>query len=748
MRKAAYVVAAILAGILIFVAVLPRVVSLEGYRPALLAVLEEKTGRKASFSAVSLSLFPGIGIKVRNLTLSGDPNHESEKLLSAPEAEFRLALLPLLSGRAELGRLILSHPAILLRKYADGSTSLTEMAGRMLHPVPAVRAVDLREAQLGFRIQDGDGRERAYDVTSVTARIGGFDGNGCDFDVSARIGGRLRGHVSLKGRLARERGDSGPFLLKADGDLFRQDISVEGRVTPSDAGPDMDLSLAMRRVRLGDLREMFREPPALLERVRPEGFARLSAKLSGPPEALGFEIDVDLREAGWTVTPGLQKFIDMPCMLVLQGHRFPDLLMISNAEVRFPPLLLIGNLSMVPSTGAYEWFASSRIASLSEFASSRGELLQRWSLAGRVTASGKGRKKDAGTPGGWSVGVDLGEVGFQQPDSGIEFRGLDGHLVLSPGALEFEPLAGLCNGQSFTLRGRLSQGDTATGPLALKMAYLDLDNLFPEGGHGRKGAKPEAGAETQQVAFSANLSIDAGRVRGIDFRDLAGRVRFEKGAHAFEALRAKVYGGELSATGEIETGGKTPALRMRVSLKDVEASELLSRKTRLGKLVSGPVTMTARIEGGIRDFADFSRTATGEGSLSLSDGKIEGIALPGDAARLAGLPASRPTGKNEGTAFSKMSADFRIGGGKIRTDRLWIESGRFGLEGTAALGFDRTIDFVGRLQLPAGSAGATHGASARYLTGPSGRIEIPLVISGGLRSPAMAIDSRAMAGDK
>src|SRR5512145_50826 len=101
MRKASIVVAvAVLAAVLLAI-LLPRLVSLDFLKPRIVALLEEKTGRKVSFSKISLSLFPGIGVKVVGLAVSGDPGHAGENLLSVPEAEIRVALLPLLSGRAE-----------------------------------------------------------------------------------------------------------------------------------------------------------------------------------------------------------------------------------------------------------------------------------------------------------------------------------------------------------------------------------------------------------------------------------------------------------------------------------------------------------------------------------------------------------------------------------------------------------------------------------------------------------------------
>ncbi|TFG58793.1 MAG: AsmA family protein, partial [Deltaproteobacteria bacterium] len=97
MRKAAIAAAVIVLVLVIAAVVVPRLVSVESLKPRVVAALEEKTGRRIGLSGLSLSLFPGIGVKVTGLTVSGDPRHPGERLLSVPETEIRVAIAPLLS---------------------------------------------------------------------------------------------------------------------------------------------------------------------------------------------------------------------------------------------------------------------------------------------------------------------------------------------------------------------------------------------------------------------------------------------------------------------------------------------------------------------------------------------------------------------------------------------------------------------------------------------------------------------------
>ena len=190
MRKAG-IVAAVLGFLLVIAALLlPRLVSLDSFRPRIVASLEEKTGRTIGLSGLSLSLFPGIGVKVEQLTVSGDARHPGERLLSVPEAEIRLAIAPLFSGRTEFTKFILRRPEIRFRRYLDGTHSATAIVARLANEekptaaapaekpkekvAVAVREIRVEEAKLSFLQEEKAGRESAWELAPFTLRVSGI----------------------------------------------------------------------------------------------------------------------------------------------------------------------------------------------------------------------------------------------------------------------------------------------------------------------------------------------------------------------------------------------------------------------------------------------------------------------------------------------------------------------------------------------------------------------------------------------
>lgn len=772
MRKVAVVAAVVVIAVVLLAIVLPMVVSLEAFRPRMIALMEEKTGRKVAFAKVSFSLFPGIGLKITGLTVSGDTGQPEENLLSAPETEIRVAILPLLTGKVEFGRVILRRPEVAFRVYRDGTHSATRMAEGLARqkgaapsaarePVSvAIETLSIDEAKLHLFLEEEDGKETRWEIDPLTVHLDGVGGRRNDFSIETRIAGALQGEIGIAGSITREGGKAGgpmPARLVAKGKTFGQPLSMEGTVSAPPGGAEADITVTFARIDMGKVVGMFAEPSAWLAKAAPEGVATLLIKASGNAQTMGFEAEADLTRAGWTVMPGLRKFIDAPCTVVAQGRRFTDLYVLSNAELHFPPLRVIANALLVPTTGAREWTASARIASLSELAKNRGGGLSRWSPAGRITASGKGKRPSSSAADAWNVSLDLGNVAFRLPEEKVEMADLDGHAEITSKTVEFHPLAGLFNGQRFSLRGTVSMGTSPVGQVSLRMPYLDFDALFPPGEDGGKAKESKqaspAGKEGEKTEFSArgDLTIDAGKIRGLEFKELTWNGRYVDRTLFLDSLRARMYGGEATVAGRIGFKPPSPDFRVKVTVKNLPVEEILSRKTSLKNFLTGAASLTADLGGGARDFDDFSRTASGAGSFRVAGGKIKGVDLLGVAAGLSGLagtlspakPAPGGGGAME-TQFSDLAADFRIEAGKIRTDNLRIVSEKMGLDGKAALGFDRSFDFRGTLVLPKGLSDRARGVEGKFLTGSSGRVEIPLVMSGPVTTPAISIDGEAL----
>jgi uncharacterized protein involved in outer membrane biogenesis len=781
MRKVAVCAAAVVLVLVIAAVVLPRLITLDSLKPRIVAALEEKTGRKIALEHLSLSLLPGIGVRVTGLTVSGDPRHPEEQLLSVPETEIRVAIVPLLSGRTEFTKFILRRPEIRIRTYPDGTHSITDIgkrfAGEKKFAAPsagekekevavAVKAVRVEQATLALVSEEAGNKQSRWEISPITVRMSGIGDERNDFEISSRIEGQVRGEVSFAGHLSRAQGgETGRVAsaIQGEGMLFGQKVSVAGEIYTNKEPPAVDLTISFPGIELDTIPEILKDSPAPLAKAQLKGVIPLTVKVTGGLSSPGFEAEADLTRAGGTLIadPELRKHIGTPCTIVAKGSYSSDRLHLSSAVLRLSPLSVTGSAILHPETGAREWAVSAKISSLADLGKLRGAgPLPAWSPEGRLTAAGKGRRKRAMAAETYEGSLDLDGVGLRVPGRGIDFRSLAGKITLTPRSVTFSRLGGLLNGKRFSLAGTTSLGPAPAGEVDLRMAYLDVDALFPPGEE--EGKKEEEKSPPDQstdekgqerkISTRIRLAIDAGKARGVEFTDLKGLIRYEKGNLHLDSVSARMYGGDVAISGLVKLASPAPDFQVKVAVKDFAAEEILSRKTSLKDFLSGPVSLSADLGGGMKDFADFTRTATGSGSIKVTGGKIKGLDLLGTAAGLAGLSSLVPgvgalpggAAKKE-TTFSDLSASFRVEGGKIRTESLRIISDKLGLSGKAAVGFDRTLDFRGSIRLSKEMSKRFRGKMGKFLVGPEGEVEIPLILTGPLVSPAASLDTAALA---
>jgi len=763
MRKAAVVLAIVVAAVAFAAAAVPRLVSMDAYRPRVAAAILERTGRAPSFSKISLNLLPTVSIHLSDFTLSGPPSLPAERFLIAPKAEFRVALLPLLAGRNEFSTFLLHRPRITVRRFRDGTLSaadVLERLGAQDAPAPGGAFGPTTSVVLkGARIEDGtlsviheeeNTPEFRTEISPFSLRISGMGEPAKRFTLEASIRKPAEGKVTLTGNALRNAAGTGGggLLFRAEGKAFGQKFTAQGTLGAPTGAPEADLSLSFPKVDVGRARESFRELWPVLSDWKAQGVATVSVRLAGDFKSLGFEVEADLTRTGWTVAEGVQKFIDSPCTLILEGHRFPGVVAVSNAELRFPPLLLMANATFSPSTGVRDWALSARVSDLADFAKARGEGFTKWSPSGRFVLSGKGRK-EPGAEGTYILEADLAGVGLSFPGRRFALSGFKGHVDVTPGSVEFSPLAGLVNGQRFLIRGKVGRGETPAGEVELRMGYLDLDELLPAGertGTRKNGADVTATLEEwdERLAFYADVSIDAGNLWGVEFRGLSGHVRREKGTFTFEGIRATLFGGEVLLSGGLGKPGDGTGLRARVSARDVELSEFLGAVSSLEDYLSGKGTLSLDIAGSRKDLAEFLRTAEGKGSLRIQDGKLGGVdLLARAAAAVEGRKEAAPAPGE--TAFREVSAHLAVGGGKVRFTNLQMTSGSMEVDGDAVVGLaDHGLELFCTLWLSRELSTGLPWSGRGFPVSAEKRVGVPLLVSGTLRNPSVAVDTTAL----
>jgi uncharacterized protein involved in outer membrane biogenesis len=139
MRKLAIIAAAMCAVIVVVLALLPRFLDVDHYRPRIQAELQNRLGRVVSLGTIKASFFPP-SLIVNNVVIGEDLGFGSGPFAKARQLDVRIALLPLLDKDLQVKSLRLINPDIQLIKNQNGQwnyASLGQASSPMTAETPA-----------------------------------------------------------------------------------------------------------------------------------------------------------------------------------------------------------------------------------------------------------------------------------------------------------------------------------------------------------------------------------------------------------------------------------------------------------------------------------------------------------------------------------------------------------------------------------------------------------------------------------
>ncbi len=114
---------------------LPSIVNLERYRGALASRAGKALGREVTLGDLRVSLWGGIGAKVKGIQIGQAAGFGSEPFLAADALRVHVQLLPLLRGQVKVSTAILERPRIRLTHTRDGRWSVDDLL--KAHPAPS-----------------------------------------------------------------------------------------------------------------------------------------------------------------------------------------------------------------------------------------------------------------------------------------------------------------------------------------------------------------------------------------------------------------------------------------------------------------------------------------------------------------------------------------------------------------------------------------------------------------------------------
>ncbi|WP_255990187.1 AsmA family protein [Chitinolyticbacter albus] len=273
----------------------------------------------------------------------------------------------------------------------------------------------------------------------------------------------------------------------------------------------------------------------------------------------------------------------------------------------------------------------------------------------------------------------------------------------------------------------------------LDLARLDLTPYLPAVADGARGVDSETPIDLgwlAQLNASGRLQLGELIVQNLHLQRIALGFNAEDGVARLDPLSAHIYGGELTGTLAIDTGGRVPQFHVRQQLSGVNINPLMRDLLAIQRF-EGQGELALDITAVGNRLSQIRSSASGQAKLALMQGAIRGIDLEavlraanqqlkrmsGEPVQLADLQAS--------TRFSTLNASMTIKDGLARNDDLAVTTGLLRLSGQGE--FD-----LGRARIDYALKASTNPKvpELRQLSG----LTLPITLTGSFAAPEYHID--------
>jgi AsmA protein len=129
-RWVLYLVGGALALLLAAAIVLPLVVDVQRFSPAITEALRDATGREVALGRIAFRILPSPAVTVIPVSVKEGPRYPGRDAVRIQSLAVRVRLLPLLTGRVEFGAIVLDQPTVTLIRDAEGRFNFDDVVKR------------------------------------------------------------------------------------------------------------------------------------------------------------------------------------------------------------------------------------------------------------------------------------------------------------------------------------------------------------------------------------------------------------------------------------------------------------------------------------------------------------------------------------------------------------------------------------------------------------------------------------------
>ena len=730
-------------------------------RQSILDKVSTALGRQVHADDIKVSLGWGILADVTGVQVADDPDISTKPFIEASNVYARLQLLPLLARRIEVTEVVLDKPVIRIIQTRDGTFNVSTLGRKKVHTE--------EESGGGGEGGKGGGGENEESPMAEAGRAPSALGSLLVQNFSIKDGtltfqtqgapeSSTVNAIDLK---VRNFGFNAPFAVAVTFAALsdQQNFDLSATIGPliNNGVIDIDAIPLSGKAKVGPiLLTQLDSIPMIAKAIPPKlsvsGPVSFEATADGTTQAVKFNVSSDLSGNAIAFGEKFNKPADTPLKISAEGSQTGSGVAVTLANVTLGDLeakatdIKIGG----GTSAAHVDTNNFDLAALAKMIPALGK----YNLTGKTeihTAAilAHGKASADGT-------VALAGVGLSIPNQKAPpLSNVSGNIKLAGTSADVGPLTFNLGAQQATLKSHIDQFQPLVMSYELNAAAVRLADLAPSRPPDEvinqlfaKGAV-SIGSMTGPTVDS-EITSPSGNLANVPYQNLRLSLSLADKLARVTTLRLKAFSGDIVATGNTRLEPSAP-MQASISFTNLDVQQALdSQKSKAAGTVRGTLGGKINVSAKTGTFDEMKPTFRGNGNLTLTNGKLIGVNIGGQALKkVQHLPAignlvPDAVVKNHPELFSNPDTDIQLAsltfvleGPRITSHDIKAQTVDYNLLGDGWFDMDKNIDLAAEIVLsPQFSKELVEQKKeVAFIANKDGQIDIPLQIVGQLPKP-------------
>src|SRR5262245_22049653 len=592
----------------------------------LLAQAEQSLGRKIAVGEVEATLFTGLGLRLKNFTMSDDPAFSSEDFVRAKDLQINVKFWPLLRRELRIKRVILHSPAIRVVRNGEGRFNFSTIGKKEKEKKPPAEKEKVERAPKEVKPESGflvavvdisDGEIRYLDQKEgADLQLRQIDLKVDDLDFNQPFSVKLAAAVYDDKQNLKLASKIGP--LRADGDFNQAPLDGEIDIDPLDMtrfnaalpnlkhhlSKDLDLSGVYRVKNLkfkGTLKDL-----------------ALNGEIDGTNGELRHGKDFHKAAGIPLIFNAEARYVDEKITIHSSRLKLHTLELASSGEVRLGDAAVL-NLSINSAPAGLEGW-DKLVPAIAKYRL-KGTMEVQANVRGKV---GKGSmpevqgvlslKKASATPADFPKPIE-------NLDTKISFTGQRANISdmsLSLGKSRMRLAAAIEKFSPLTLSYKMSTAEIF--PADYKTALTEerkadvIRNLQSEGQLSMAGGN---------IVYQGKLSSADGTLYNIAYKNLDATLSVADKVANIRSLRVNAMSGNVQTEGEYSFKEEVPRFSLAAKVQGIDVKELYTAlDTKAERDIRGRMNGDMKLVGSGKTWDDIKPALRGQGEAEVLQGAL------------------------------------------------------------------------------------------------------------------------------